>query len=66
MKIELLSRTDIYSFTHDEEDYTVHIDESDSFFNHEIVDKDGNQIEGDHYDYLIKGFWSAHSSVSTF
>lgn len=47
MKIELLSRTDIYSFTHDEEDYTVHIDESDSFFNHEIVDKDGNQIEGD-------------------
>lgn len=69
MKIELLSRTAVYSFTHDEEDYTVYIDESDSFFNHEIVDisrEDGNQIKGDHYDYLINEFWSAHSSVSTF
>ena len=64
MKIELLSRTNVYSFTHDGEDYTVHIDiyESDFFFNHEIVDKDGNQIEGDHYDYLLKEFWKFYHS----
>ena len=66
MKIELLERVHTYSFTSNEKDYTIYINESNSYCNYEATDENGNQVSGDLLDDLMDDFWDSYSEAQPF
>jgi hypothetical protein len=64
MKVELIERTDTYSVTHNEEEYTLYVTESNSYCNYELANKDGVTMDDKFVDEFMDEFWDAYDEVS--
>jgi hypothetical protein len=64
MKAELIERTDTYSVTHNEEEYTLYVTESNSYYNYELANKDGVTMDDKFVDEFMDEFWDAYDEVS--
>jgi hypothetical protein len=65
MKVELIERTDTYSVTYNEEEYTVSVTESNSYYDYQVIDSEGTVMSGEFVAEFMDEFWDAYSEVST-
>jgi hypothetical protein len=65
MKVELIERTDIYNVTYNEEEYTLHVTESNSYCEYQVTDSEGTVMSSEFVDEFMDEFWDAYSEVST-
>jgi hypothetical protein len=63
MKIELIERTDIYSVTHNEKEYTLHITESNSYYEYQVIDSEGTVMSSEFVDEFMDEFWDVYGDT---
>jgi hypothetical protein len=63
MKIELIERTDIYSVTHNEKEYTLHITESNSYCEYQVIDSEGTVMSSEFVDEFMDEFWDVYGDT---
>ena len=66
MKADLIERSDIYSVTHQEKEYTLYITESNSYTDYQLLDESGAQVQdADFVDEFMDMFWDVYSEIDT-
>jgi hypothetical protein len=66
MKVELIERTDTYSVTHNEEEYTVSVTESNSYYDYQVIDSEGTVMSGEFVAEFMDAFWDSYSETKKY
>jgi hypothetical protein len=63
MKAELIERTDIYNVTYNEEEYTVSVTESNSYYDYQVIDSEGTVMSSEFVDEFMGEFWDVYGDT---
>jgi hypothetical protein len=63
MKAELIERTDTYSVTHNEEEYTLYVTESNSYCEYQVIDSEGTVMSSEFVDEFMDEFWDVYGDT---